>query len=138
MSKKATKSKPKPKKREAEFLPDGDGGTLAPPSIREIDEAADAYQIAKQKRVDKALELKEKENVAYDALDQAMSKHLDELGAARTYTYTCRNDKRKVIRYGKARISIKTAKAERVKSIPKAKPASNQINPPGEELPVLE
>ncbi len=120
------------KKAKQKFLPDGNGGTLEPPSIKAIDDAADAYQAAKSKRQKKALELKEVELNCYDDLDKAMEKNLDKLGEARVYFYDDASGKRKQIKYGKARITIKTAKAEK-------KPAGTAINPDaGAELPKLD
>lgn len=82
-------------------------------NIPEIDGAADEYQSHKRKRVDKTKELKEKEISSYDALYDALEKHKEKLGPNRSYTFTDANEKRKVIKLGKARITIKNAKAER-------------------------
>lgn len=123
---------------EQSSLPDGNGGEMVE-TIIEIDEAADAYQAAKKKRIDKQIELKEVELNKYDELDKVLEENKDRLGAGQAYTYTNAGGKRVTVKRGKPKITIKAAKAEKTKVSIDTTPESNEINPDGGgELPSLE
>lgn len=94
---KAPESKPEKRKKQL-FLPDGSGGDLAPASIPEIDDAAEAARKQKAK-----LKKANEELVALNvALALVMERHRDDVGDE--YIYEDDANVRRFVKFGKARV----------------------------------
>ncbi len=109
------------------MLMQDEAGKDISPSIPAIDTAADELQKDKARLADGLKKLKEKVIASYDNLDLILAAHKEAMGAMLQYTYTNYQDKRKTVKLGKRRITIKAAKAER--GAKKSQRAGNEINP---------
>lgn len=88
------------------FLPDGDGGNLAPLEIAEITDAAEAYRVKKEERQ----LLKEQEDDLYEKLKDAMTENLAKLGPSKKYQYLDGNDIRREVCFGEPGITVRKVK----------------------------
>ena len=93
-------------RKAAGFLPDGDGGSLAPLEIAEITDAAEAYRVKKEERQ----LLKEQEDELYEKLKDAMTDNLAKLGPSRKYQYLDGNDVRREVSFGEPGITVRKVK----------------------------
>jgi hypothetical protein len=116
------KPAPKPKKlpnrlkgetdvKDDGFLPDGNGGSLAPVRIKELEDAAEAHRGLRERIAD----LKEKlDGEVYARLRDAYDKHREELGPAGVYRYEDANgDIREVAKDADPKVSVRKPKKEK-------------------------
>jgi hypothetical protein len=95
------------------FLPDGNGGTLAPIKILELESAAENFRGLKERIGD----LKEKLDIElYPKLRDAFLKYRPQLGAAGVYTYfDAKDEKREVAMDTEPKVSVRKVKVKKAK-----------------------
>lgn len=103
---------PKAKRTKQAMLPDGDGGVIIDASnpIPEIQQAAEAYRLAKEERKDETIKLKGIEDGKYEILKTTMEKHIASLGPSRVYIYTDDSDVKRKVSYEEPGVTVSKVK----------------------------
>ncbi len=95
-------------RKKAAYLPDGGGGSLEPPKIPELEDAAEAHRGLRKRIAD----LKEKlDGEVYGRLRDAYDKHRDLLGPAGVYIYEdADGERREVAKDAEPKVSVRKVK----------------------------